>query len=59
MIHNYNNLLKKFYKVAMQNAEKMSQSDKELAQLFVSQVGGAKAGKVIRKPQVGGRRKNK
>lgn len=52
----YNNLLKKFYKRATENAENMSQVDKDLAKDLVKQIGGAKAGKVVRKPQTGGKR---
>lgn len=53
----YQNLLKKFYKAAMQNAENMSQNDKELAKLLSMQVNESKANKSVRKPQVGGRKK--
>lgn len=52
----YNNLLKKFYKRATENAENMSQVDKDLAKNLTDQIGGAKAGKVVRKPQTGGKR---
>ena len=55
----YNNLLKKFYKRAIQNAENMSQTDKDLAKDLANQIGGVKAGKVVRKPQTGGKRRSK
>lgn len=55
----YNNLLKKFYQRATKNAENMSQTDEDLAKQLANQIGGAKAGKVVRKPQTGGKRHRK